>query len=180
MHLDGNNLMPFLKGEEKESPREGFLYWSDDGDLMAVRVQQWKVAFMEQNTESDPKTPLGVWQGEFTALRAPMMYNLRSDPFERGTESIYYGDWFGRTGCSCSCRRRRSSARWLESFKEFPPRAKAASFTVERRDGEDHDGERAPELTPGGALVGPVTGRQRRCRPVRRDYASSSRRTGRA
>jgi arylsulfatase len=69
------------------------MYWSDDGDLMAVRVRQWKVAFLAQNTESDPKTPLGVWQGEFTRLRAPLLYNLRSDPFERGTESIYYGDW---------------------------------------------------------------------------------------
>ena len=93
VHLDGNNLIPFLKGEEKESPREGFMYWSDDGDLMAVRVRHWKVAFLAQNSQSDPKTPLGVWQGEFTRLRTPLVYNLRSDPFERATESIYYGDW---------------------------------------------------------------------------------------
>ena len=94
VHLDGMNLMPFFKGDVKESPRQGFLYWSDDGDLMAIRVREWKVTFMEQHTEIDPKTPLGVWQGDFLKLRAPMLYNLRSDPFERGPTSIDYGDWF--------------------------------------------------------------------------------------
>jgi arylsulfatase A-like enzyme len=88
VHLDGHNLIPAFKGEAKERPRKGFAYWSDDGDLMAIRVTHWKVAFMTQNTEISPQTPLGVWQGGFTALRAPMMYNLRSDPFERGPESI--------------------------------------------------------------------------------------------
>src|SRR5262249_58566149 len=65
-HLDGMNLLPFLKGEVKESPREGFLYWSDDGDLMAIRFHNWKVSFLEQNTEINPHTPMVVWQGEFT------------------------------------------------------------------------------------------------------------------
>ena len=93
VHLDGFNLMPFLKGDAKEAPRKEFLYWSDDGDLMALRVQNWKVSFMEQHTEVDPKTPLGVWQGNFLKLRAPMLYNVRSDPFERGPSSMLYGDW---------------------------------------------------------------------------------------
>ena len=51
VHLDGYNLLPFLKGEAKESPRKEFLYWSDDGDLMALRVGNWKVSFLEQHTE---------------------------------------------------------------------------------------------------------------------------------
>ena len=59
VHLDGYNLLPFLKGDAKETPRKEFLYWSDDGDLMGLRVNQWKVAFMEQHTEVNPKTPLG-------------------------------------------------------------------------------------------------------------------------
>ena len=81
------NLLPFLKGEVKESPRQEFLYWSDDGDLMAIRVRDWKVAFMEQHTEVSPKTPAGRLARQFTKLRAPKLYNLRSDPFERGPSS---------------------------------------------------------------------------------------------
>ncbi|PWT73786.1 MAG: arylsulfatase, partial [Bacteroidetes bacterium] len=129
VHLDGYNLMPFLKGDEKESPRREFLYWSDDGDLMAIRVMHWKVSFLEQNTELNPQTPLGVWQGNFTQLRAPNLYNLRSDPFENGTHSIYYGDWQARR-VFLMVPAQVFVARWLESFKAFPPRAKAASFTV--------------------------------------------------
>ncbi len=129
VHLDGMNLLPFFKGEAEKSPREEFLYWSDDGDLMAIRVREWKLAFMEQNTEVDPQTPLGVWQGNFTKLRAPNIYNLRSDPFERGTHSIYYGDWQSRR-VFLLVPAQAIVAKYIESFKEFPPRAKAASFTV--------------------------------------------------
>ena len=60
VHLDGYNLIPFFKGEAKELPREGFFYWSDDGDLMALRVRDWKIAFLEQNTERNPEAPLWV------------------------------------------------------------------------------------------------------------------------
>jgi arylsulfatase len=129
VHLDGENLLPFVKGEAEKSPRAGFLYWSDDGDLMALRVGNWKVAFIEQHTEVNPETPLGVWQGQFTRLRAPMLYNLRSDPFERGTDSIYYGDWQARRAFAFVPAQIIVS-KYIDSFKEFPPRAKAASFTV--------------------------------------------------
>ena len=129
VHLDGNNLLPFLKGEQERSPREGFMYWSDDGDLLALRVRDWKITFMAQHTELNPKTPLGVWQGEFTTLRAPNLTNLRADPFERGTESIYYGDWQARR-VFMLVPAQVIVAKMLETFKTFPPRAKAASFTV--------------------------------------------------
>ena len=69
VYLDGYNLVPFLKGEVKESPRKEFIYWSDDGDLMAIRYEQWKSTFLEQNVEISPQTPVGVWQGQFTRLR---------------------------------------------------------------------------------------------------------------
>jgi arylsulfatase A-like enzyme len=129
VHLDGMNLLPFLKGEVAKSPREEFLYWSDDGELMAIRVREWKVAFMEQHTEVNPKTPIGVWQGNFTKLRAPNLYNLRADPFERGTDSMLYGNWQAqRTFLLVPAQ--AIVSRYIESFKEFPPRAKAASFTV--------------------------------------------------
>jgi arylsulfatase len=129
VHLDGKNLLPFLKGDEKASPREFFPYWSDDGDLLAIRVRHWKISFMEQHTRVNPKTPLGVWQGAFTTLRAPNIFNLRSDPFEEGTEGIYYGDWQARR-IFLIVPAQAIVAKMLESFQEFPPRAKAASFTV--------------------------------------------------
>jgi hypothetical protein len=96
---------------------------------MALRVGNWKVAFIQQDTEPNPQTPLGVWQGQFNRLRAPMLYNLRSDPFERATNSIYYGDWFAHR-MFIQVPAQVVVAKWLESFKDFPPRAKAASFTV--------------------------------------------------
>jgi arylsulfatase len=129
VHLDGMNLLPFLKGEVQESPRKEFLYWSDDGDLMALRVNQWKIAFIEQNTEISPQLPVGVWQGQFTKLRIPLLYDLRADPFERGSTSIYYADWMVRRAF-VQVPAQALVAKYLESFKEFPPRAKAASFTV--------------------------------------------------
>ena len=129
VHLDGTNLLPFMKGEAKESPREEFLYWSDDGDLMALRYREWKVAFLEQNTQISPEEPQGVWTGQFTKLRVPKLYNLRADPFERGPESIEYADWMTHR-IFILVPAQALVAQWLESFKDFPPRAKAASFTV--------------------------------------------------
>ena len=129
VHLDGKNLLPFLSGEEKVSPREFFPYWSDDGDLLAIRVRQYKVTFMEQQTEVSAKTPLGVWQGQFTKYRIPNIYNLRSDPFEGATDGIYYADWAAHR-MFLLVPAQAIVGKMLESFKEFPPRAKAASFTV--------------------------------------------------
>ncbi len=125
VHLDGHNLIPFFKGEVKESPREGFLYWSDDGDLMAIRVRNWKASFKEQEHKG-----LDVWKREFTNLRAPNIYNLRTDPFERGPESFEYGDWMAHR-MFLFVPAQAIAAKWLESFKEFPPRQKPASFSLD-------------------------------------------------
>ncbi len=89
VHLDGVNLVPFLSGREKEAPRKGFLYWSDDGDLMALRTNQWKIAFAEQRAKG-----LDVWREPLSFLRVPKVFDLRADPFERGEDSIKYNDWF--------------------------------------------------------------------------------------
>ncbi|MGO4222393.1 arylsulfatase [Lysobacter sp. TAF61] len=124
VHLDGKNLVPFLKGDEKESPREGFLYWSDDGDLMAIRVKHWKVAFKEQD-----HVGLDVWKKDFTNLRAPTIYNLRADPFEVGTQGIGYNIWMMER-MFLIVPAQAIAAKWLESFKEFPPRQKPASFSL--------------------------------------------------
>ena len=82
VHLDGYNLVPLLKGEVKESPRKEMLYWSDDGDLMALRYGNWKAVFKEQRAES-----FQVWSEPMVELRVPKIFNLRSDPFEtRGSQ----------------------------------------------------------------------------------------------
>lgn len=84
---------------------------------------------MEQHGEISAEMPVGVWQSQFTKLRVPNMFELRADPFERATTSIYYPDWQVRR-VFLQVPIQAVVAKWLESFKEFPPRAKAASFTV--------------------------------------------------
>jgi arylsulfatase len=125
VHLDGYNLMPFLSGKEK-CPREGFLYWSDDGDLMALRARQWKIVFAEQRHEG-----FDVWREPLVKTRVPLIYDMRADPFERGTESFKYVDWqvehlFAMYAAQAIVHQ------WLDSFKEFPPRQKSASFSVDQ------------------------------------------------
>jgi len=126
VHLDGANLMPFLSGKEKESPRKGFLYWSDDGDLMALRVNQYKVVFAEQRS-----TGLDVWREPLSPLRVPKIFNLRSDPFERGDESFKYDDWMVEHLFAMYAAQ-AIIGEWLSSFKEFPPRQKSASFSIDQ------------------------------------------------
>ncbi len=88
VHLEGYNLLPFFKGDMKEPPCREFIYWNDDGQLVAIRYEEWKAVFLEQNNEG-----MGVWQGQFTNLRVPKLFNLRADPFERGDQSILYNKW---------------------------------------------------------------------------------------
>jgi arylsulfatase len=97
---------------------------------MAIRYENWKAAFFEQHTEISPKTPVGVWQGQFSKLRLPNLYNLRSDPFERGPTSIYYGDWMAHRAF-IQVPMQGFATQWLESFREFPPRQKPASFNLD-------------------------------------------------
>ena len=115
----------FFKGEVKESPRKEFLYWSDDGDLFAIRLLDWKITFFEQYHES-----IGIWQQEYTKLRVPMLYNLRADPFERGPSSMYYNDWMVHR-VFVQVPAQAIVANWLSSFKEYPIRQKPASFNLD-------------------------------------------------
>ncbi|KQU93590.1 arylsulfatase [Ensifer sp. Root31] len=125
VHLDGNNLMPFFRGEVKDGPRREFLYWNDDGELVAVRFQDWKVVFKAQES-----TGIGVWRDEFTTLRVPKLFNLRADPFERGDESTEYESWyFARAFVVVPSQ--AIVANWLSSFQEFPIRQKPASFNLD-------------------------------------------------
>jgi arylsulfatase len=127
VHLDGYNLLPALKGETTKWPREEFLYWTDDGSVAALRYRNYKVTFMVQDAHG-----IDVWRNPYTALRAPMLTNLRMDPFERSfDETIGYNQWwvdhmfmFAPAGAYIG--------KWLQSFKEFPPRQKPGSFNLDR------------------------------------------------
>jgi len=127
VHLDGYNLLPYLKGEVDSAPRREFLYWTDDGDLAALRYDQWKLHFLEQRAHS-----FDVWQEPFVRLRVPKLFTLRGDPFERADEEgIGYQIWrFERVFALVPAQ--AYVAQWLESFREFPPRQKAASFGIDQ------------------------------------------------
>jgi arylsulfatase len=128
VHIDGYNLLPYLTGEEKESPRRGFIYFSDDGDIVALRFENWKVVFMEQRMAGT----LGVWAEPFVPLRLPKIYNLRTDPYERAdTTSNTYWDWVMSKGYLTLAASVLVSE-FLATFAEFPPRQKAASFTIDQ------------------------------------------------
>jgi arylsulfatase len=128
VHLDGYNLLPYLTGKEKKSPRPGFIYFDDDGDLVALRYDNWKCVFMEQCSQGT----LRLWAEPFTALRVPKLFNLRTDPYERAdiTSNTYY-DWFLDHDYIIFAAQ-TIVAHFMETFKEFPPRQKAASFTIDQ------------------------------------------------
>jgi arylsulfatase len=89
VHLDGYNLLPFLKGEVAQSPRKEFIYWTDGGSVAALRYNNWKLTFLRQNSVG-----IKVWETPFEELRWPMLTNLRMDPFERvSDETIGHAHW---------------------------------------------------------------------------------------
>lgn len=128
VHLDGHNFLPYLTGKEKKSPRTEFFYFSDDGDLVAVRYDNWKLVFMEQRAVGT----LQVWAEPFISLRVPKIFNLRTDPYERAdiTSNTYY-DWM-LDHAFLLVPSQSVVADFLATFLEFPPRQKAASFTINR------------------------------------------------
>jgi arylsulfatase len=126
VHLDAFNLLPYLTGEVDESPRKGFIYFSDDCDVLGLRFHNWKVVFQEQRCQGT----LQIWAEPFTPLRAPKIYNLRTDPYERGdiTSNTYYDWWLDHDYIAFYAG--AIVTQFLETFKEFPPRQEAASFTI--------------------------------------------------
>jgi arylsulfatase len=146
VHIDGYNLLPFLRGDVKENPRKGFLYWSDDGDLMALRVNQWKVHFMVQRGHG-----LDVWKQPLESLRAPDLINLKSDPFERATEdaTMFYGKWM-MDRAFLLVPAQAIVGEFLKTFEEFPPRQKPASFSIDQALEKAREKEKAMAATAGG------------------------------
>ncbi len=126
VHLDGYNFLPYLTGQEEKGPRDEFFYFSDEGDLMALRYKNWKVHFMVQ----DQAGTLEIWQREFRNLRLPYLFNLRTDPFEQATiTSNTYWDWYIDRAWTLYPLS-DVVGRFLATFKEYPPRQKAGSFTI--------------------------------------------------
>jgi len=125
VYIDGFNLLPFWKGEVKENPRPGFLYWGDEGDLMALRYGNWKVHFAEQRSEG-----ADAWQDPLTQLRCPKLVNLRTDPFEEAdNSSMFYWKWridrvFALAPAGALV------AQYIQTMIEFPPRQRPESWSV--------------------------------------------------
>ncbi len=126
VHLDGYNLLPNLKGDETEWPRKEFIYWTDDGSVAALRYNQFKITFLRQNAHG-----LHVWLEPFEVLRAPILTDLRADPFELAYDiGMGYDRWFAEH-MFLFAPAGAYVGQWLQSFKEFPPRQKPGSFNLE-------------------------------------------------
>ena len=128
VHLDGYNFLPYLTGKEKKGRRNEIFYFTDDGDLSALRYQDWKLIFLEQRS----KGTLEVWANPFTPLRVPKMFHLRRDPYERAdiTSNTYY-DWLiDRAFLLVPAQ--AYVGKFLATFKDYPPRQKAASFSLDQ------------------------------------------------
>jgi len=127
VHLDGYNLLPFLKGEVAESPRHEFVYWTDDGSVAALRYNNWKISFLRQDHEG-----MDVWTQPVTELRAPLICNLKMDPFEMAErDGLGYNDWYIHH-MFVFAPAAGYVAQWMTSFREFPPRMKPGSFSLDR------------------------------------------------
>ena len=127
VHLDGYNFLPRWKGEVEEGPRREFFYFSDTGNLLNLRYNKWKIVFAEQRAEG-----IHVWEEPFTPLRLPKIFDLRADPFERADrEAIGYGRWrFDRLYLLVPAQ--GFVGDFLKSFKEFPPRQRPGSFSIDQ------------------------------------------------
>lgn len=128
VHLDGYNFLPYLTGKTEQGPRNELFYFTDDGDLSALRYKDWKVIFLEQRAEAT----FQAWREPFVELRVPLLVNLRRDPYERGMiTSNTYDDWFlDRVYLLLPAQ--NFVGKFLQTFKEFPPRQKAASFNLDQ------------------------------------------------
>jgi arylsulfatase len=128
VHLDGHNLIPHLTGKDPKSPRKGFIYFTDDGDVAALRYDNYKIAFMEQRA---PGT-MQIWAEPMVAVRLPKIYNLRTDPYEFAdiTSNTYWDWFFSRPYLLIPAQ--AIVGEFLATFKEFPPRQKAASFSIDQ------------------------------------------------
>lgn len=126
-HIDGVSLLGYLTGKEEKCPRNFFFYISDDGDILAMRYDNWKIVFMEQRCRGT----MQVWAEPFTRLRMPKIFNLRTDPYEFAdiTSNTFY-DFFLHNAYFIYAAQ-FGAAKFAGTFKEFPPVQKPNSFTID-------------------------------------------------
>jgi arylsulfatase len=126
VHLDGYNSMDAFAGKAP-SPRKEFFYFNDDGSLVALRFNQWKLVFQEQRAHG-----FDVWEEPFVELRLPKLFNLRSDPFEEADHvAMDYGHWrIDRVFLLVPAQ--QYVGQFLATFKEFPPSQKVGSFSLDQ------------------------------------------------
>jgi arylsulfatase len=126
VHLDGYDQRDLFAGKGPGKRKE-FFYWTDDGQLAALRYDQWKLVFLEQRAHG-----LKVWQNPLTPLRAPMLFSLRADPFERADhEAGGYDRWY-IDHVFVMMPAQAFVAQHLATYKEFPPRQKPGSFNLDK------------------------------------------------
>ena len=128
VHLDGYDMLDYWTGKTDRSPRQEFFYFSDDGDLTGLRYDNWKFVFMEQRVSGTCQ----IWAEPFIQLRVPKIFNLVTDPYERADiTSNTYWDWiFDHVFLLVPAQ--TFVARFLETFRDYPPRQKAASFSLQQ------------------------------------------------
>ena len=128
VHLDGYNFLPQLTGKQADGPRREFFYFSDDGLLTAARIGDWKLVFAEQRSHR-----FDVWRDPFVSLRIPKLFNLRRDPLERAdTDANGYNNWWDTKIAPVGMQGQVAVGRFVQSLKEFPPRQRPATFTVDQ------------------------------------------------
>ena len=128
VHLDGYNFLPYLTAKTEKSPRKEFFYFSDDGNLVGLRVDDWKAVYSEQRSHG-----YKVWREPFVNLRIPKLFHLRRDPYERAdTDSNNYEEWWGRKLTARSGIFIGETIKFLSTFQKYPQRQRPASFTIDQ------------------------------------------------
>jgi arylsulfatase A-like enzyme len=128
VHLDGYDQLPYLTGQQPHSPRHDFYYFNDDGDLVAMRFDNWKIVFCEQRQPGE----FDIWANPFTCLRVPRMFNLRMDPYEHAQISgSGYDQWRVENAYVIFNGTVRAAA-FLQTFVDYPPSQKPASFSIDQ------------------------------------------------
>src|SRR5206468_11420211 len=122
------NQLPYLTGQQDKSARTEFFYFNDDGEFVAMRQGDIKFVFCEQRAPGN----LTIWANPFTCLRVPKMFHLRMDPYERAdiTSDQYY-DWLAKNAYLAQFAQTKAAS-FLRTFKDYPPRQRPASFSVDQ------------------------------------------------
>ena len=126
-YIDGHNMVDYLSGKTNESPRKEFIYVNDDGQVVAMRLGDWKAVFLENRGQA-----FGVWREPFTELRVPLLFNLRRDPFEKAQHNANtYDDWFLERPYLI-VPMQTVAKKFFETMQAYPPSQSPGSFNLEK------------------------------------------------